>query len=268
MKGIILSGGNGTRLHPLTKSVSKQLLPIFDKPMIFYSLALLIEAGIRDILIISSVHQISLYQNLLGDGRDLGINIMHKTQKNPNGIAEAYLIAESFLNGEKSLLILGDNFFYDEENKIHMAIKKSCKTNQGATIFCFDVEFPQRFGVAEIDKNEILSIEEKPRIPKSNYAISGLYLIDGKASEYAKMLVKSKRGELEITDLLKIYLEQKQLSFNLFQRESFWFDAGTFDSLLDLGNFVRDKRKDNIVIGDPYISARKEGLIGEKVSEV
>lgn len=235
-KGILLAGGSGTRLYPLTRAISKQLLPVFDKPMVYYPLATLMQAGLRDILIISTPSDIEKYKNLLGDGSDWGINLNYAIQISPDGLAQALIIAEKFLDGSPSALILGDNIFYGS----HIVDKLvSANTQTGATIFTYHVNDPQRYGVAEFDENnKVISIEEKPKNPKTNYAITGLYFYDELASEYAKNIQVSSRGELEITDLNNIYLNNSQLNIIKMGRGFSWFDTGTLESLLEAQQFV------------------------------
>lgn len=235
-KGILLAGGSGTRLYPLTTAISKQLLPVFDKPMVYYPLATLMQAGLRDILIISTPSDIEKYKNLLGDGSDWGINLNYAIQISPDGLAQALIIAEKFLDGSPSALILGDNIFYGS----HIVDKLvSANTQTGATIFTYHVNDPQRYGVAEFDENnKVISIEEKPKNPKTNYAITGLYFYDELASEYAKNIQVSSRGELEITDLNNIYLNNSQLNIIKMGRGFSWFDTGTLESLLEAQQFV------------------------------
>ena len=235
-KGIILAGGKGTRLYPLTKSISKQLLPIYNKPMIYYSLSTLMLASIRDILIISSPEDIPLYQKLLGNGSQLGINIKYKLQTDPNGLAEAFIIGEEFIDNQKVALILGDNFFYGQN---FSSILKQAMTNSGATLFLYSISNPSAYGVAEINnKKQIISIQEKPKKPKSNRAVTGLYFFDANVCQYAKSLSPSLRGELEITDLNKIYLENQSLNYVTLGRGFTWMDAGRFETLHSLGTFV------------------------------
>jgi glucose-1-phosphate thymidylyltransferase len=237
MKGIILAGGSGTRLYPVTKVVSKQLMPIYDKPMIYYPLSTLLLAGIKEILIISTPHDSPLFQSLLSDGADLGIKIEYAIQPFPDGLAQAFIIGEKFIGSDTSCLILGDNIFYGHgmiENLV-----ESTKINSGANIFGYYVNDPERYGVVEFDeKGKVLGIEEKPTKPKSNYSIPGLYFYDNKVVEYAKNLKPSSRGELEITDLNKVYLEKGQLSVSLLGRGIAWFDTGTHNSLLEASQFI------------------------------
>ena len=238
LKGIILSGGSGTRLSPVTKVLSKQMLLIYDKPMIYYPLSTLIESGISEILIISTPRDISIFEKLLGDGKRLGIRISYDVQPEPKGLAQALIIAENFLDGSPSVLILGDNLFFGSE--LTDFISKNLYHNQGAHIFGIQLHDPERYGVIEISSNgEIISLEEKPKSPKSNYAITGIYIYDNKASNFARKLNPSKRGELEITDLNLEYLKNNILKLKLLKKGQAWFDTGTYDSLLEAGNFVQ-----------------------------
>ncbi len=238
LKGIILSGGSGTRLAPVTKVLSKQMLLIYDKPMIYYPLATLIESGITDILIISTPRDIKMFKALLGNGKKLGLKIFYEVQDQPNGLAEAVIIAQKFLDGSPCVLILGDNLFFG--NQLTDFIANNLYFNDGAQIFSVSVNDPERYGVVEISSNKkILSLEEKPKVPKSNYVITGIYLYDDKAPHYAKTLKPSKRGELEITDLNLIYLKKDKLSVKQLNRGQSWLDTGTYDSLLEAGNFVQ-----------------------------
>lgn len=236
MKGIILAGGSGTRLHPLTLAVSKQLMPIYDKPMIYYPLATLMKAGIKDILIISTPHDMPLFQKLLGDGKNLGCNFSYKIQEVPNGLAQAFVIGEEFIGDDSVALILGDNIFYGST----MADLLKDNTNpDGGVVFAYHVSDPERYGVVEFDENrKAISIEEKPEHPKSNFAVPGLYFYDNDVVQIAKDLEPSPRGEYEITDVNKVYLERKKLKVGILDRGTAWLDTGTFSSLMQAGQFV------------------------------
>jgi glucose-1-phosphate thymidylyltransferase len=237
MKGIILAGGNGTRLYPMTKSVSKHLLPIYDKPMIYYPLSVLMLAGTREILIISTPKDISLYQDLLSDGSNLGLNISYKIQEQPKGIAEAFLVGEEFIGNDNVVLILGDNIFYGQG--LVEYLKEAASNREGATIFGYYVSNPKDFGVVEFDKDKnVISIEEKPENPKSNYAVPGLYFYDNQVITIAKMIKPSARGELEITSVNKEYLKRKKLKVQLLGRGMAWLDTGSCEGLLKAANFV------------------------------
>ena len=241
MKGIVLAGGSGTRLYPLTMVTSKQLLPIYDKPMIYYPISVLMNAGIRDILIISTPQDLPRFEILLGDGHQFGIHLSYKAQPSPDGLAQAFTLGEEFINGEPAAMILGDNIFagHGLKKRLRAAVEKA-ENGQGATVFGYYVDDPERFGIVEFDKDgNAISIEEKPEHPKSNYCVTGLYFYDNRVVEYAKNLKPSARGEYEITDLNRIYLEDKQLHVELLGQGFTWLDTGTHESLVDATNFVK-----------------------------
>ena len=237
MKGIILAGGSGTRLYPATKSISKQIIPVYDKPMIYYPLSVLMLAGIREILIISTPQDIHLYENLLGNGDDLGIKLVYEIQPSPDGLAQAFIIGEKFIGNDNVCMILGDNIFYGYD--FSRTLRDAAELQDGATVFGYYVNDPERYGVAEFDaEGKVLSLEEKPTQPKSNYAVTGLYFYSNDVIQKSLGLKPSKRGELEITDLNKLYLAEGRLSLKMMGRGMAWLDTGTHDSLLEASNFI------------------------------
>jgi glucose-1-phosphate thymidylyltransferase len=237
MKGIILAGGSGTRLYPITSSISKQMLPVYDKPMIYYPLSVLMLAGIREILIISTPRDLPGFQNLLGDGKSIGLNFSYREQPSPDGLAQAFIIGEEFIGKDPVCMILGDNIFYG--HGFGEALLKTANLQKGACVFGYYVTDPERYGVVEFDKNrKVISIEEKPAHPKSNYAVTGLYFYDNSVIAKAKALKPSPRGELEITDLNRVYLEEGTLDIQLMGRGMAWLDTGTYESLLQAANFI------------------------------
>ncbi len=263
MKGIILAGGSGTRLYPLTKVTSKQLLPIYDKPMIYYPLSTLMLAGIKDILIISTPEDTPRFEELLGDGSKFGIDLSYAVQPSPDGLAQAFLIGEEFIGDDTCAMVLGDNIFYGSYFRKNLADAVKAAEEGYATIFGYYVKDPERFGIVEFDKNRnVVSVEEKPQHPKSNYCITGLYFYDNRVVKMAKQVKPSARGELEITDLNRLYLNEGKLKVQLLGRGFAWLDTGTMDSLMEASTFVQTvQRRQGVVISAPEEIAYFEGLI-------
>ena len=260
-KGIILAAGSGSRLHPMTQVVSKQLMPVYDKPMIYYPLSTLMQAGIREILIITNPGDAAVFESLLGDGRKWGLDICYRQQPKPEGLAQAFLIGEEFIGDSRVCLVLGDNIFYG--NKIEDTLKSAVEQKQGATVFAYYVTDPERYGVVELDaENNAIGLEEKPANPKSHYAVTGLYMYDNDVVDIAKSIKPSPRGELEITDVNKVYLERKALKVELFDRGTAWLDTGTIQSLLDAANFIRVlEERQGLKIGCPEEIAYRQSFI-------
>ena len=267
-KGILLAGGSGTRLYPITMGISKQLLPIYDKPMVYYPLSVLMLAGINEIAIITTPHDINQYRALLGDGSQWGINLTYIIQPKPEGLAQAFILAEEFLNGSESTLILGDNIFHGDG--IRELLQKANNSTAAANIFGYHVSDPERYGVIDFDANgNVKSIIEKPKKPKSNHAVVGLYFLDETAPDRAKNIKPSDRGELEITSLLNTYLEDKSLLMHQMSRGYAWLDTGTHASLLDAGNFVRTlQKRQGLQIGSPDIVAFENGWVSRSELEL
>ena len=269
MKGIILAGGSGTRLYPMTKGIAKQLIPVYDKPMIYYPLSTLMLAGIRDILVISTPEYTPLFESLLGDGSDFGINLSYKVQEHPNGLAEAFILGKEFIGSDSVCLILGDNIYYG--SGLSKQLQEAAKKEDGATVFGYHVNDPERFGVVEFDENmHALSIEEKPEHPKSNYAVTGLYFYDNDVVEIAENLKPSDRGELEITDVNKEYLRRGKLDVKDMGRGYAWLDTGTHDSMLEAASFIStiQKRQNLKVACLEEIAYRMHWISREKLIEL
>ncbi|MBM3249807.1 MAG: glucose-1-phosphate thymidylyltransferase RfbA [Candidatus Omnitrophica bacterium] len=264
MKGIILAGGRATRLYPITKSTSKQLLPVYDKPMIYYSLSVLMLAGIRDVLIITSLNDLTRFKDLLGTGKDIGMRFSYAVQKEPRGLAEAFIIGEDFIGKESVSLILGDNIFYGHDMTEYL--KSAASLEEGALVFGYYVRDPRRYGVIEFDRDcNVISIEEKPKRPKSNWVVTGLYFFDNEVVKIAKKIKPSRRGELEITDVIKAYLDADKLSLELLGRGFAWLDTGTYESLVDASMFIKTiEERQGLKVGCIEEVAFRKGYISRK----
>lgn len=267
-KGIILAGGAGTRLHPITLSVSKQLVPVYDKPMIYYPISTLILAGIKEILIITTPHDSAQFKALLGDGSKWGIKFSYAAQPAPDGLAQAFHIGEEFLDGHPSCLILGDNIFYGQG--LAEIMQQADQQETGATVFGYHVSEPERYGVVDFDKNDnALSVEEKPRSPKSNWAVTGIYFFDERAVEFSKQIERSHRGEYEITEIIDLYLQDYSLSVQKMRSGFAWFDTGTHESLLEASNYIAAiEKRQGLLIGSPEYCAFRQGFITRKQLEL